>query len=236
MKKTAITTILFMLSSMVASAEMRTWTSKAGTTLEAEFVEVKRDKVVLKTTDGQTKQIPVSKLVKADRVLIAQLDNPFSDQNKPDTKIVEKPVSEAIIELFGDELRDSRKKKVSINTLTDKTIGIYFSAHWCPPCRAFTPQLVDFHNEMTKQGNPFEIVFVSSDRDKSSMYNYMEEMDMPWVALPFGDDHKQALAQKFHVSGIPKLVIIDSAGNLITENGRGDVGNNGEKAFDTWTK
>ena len=22
----------------------------------------------------------------------------------------------------------------------------YFSAHWCPPCRGFTPQLVKFYN------------------------------------------------------------------------------------------
>ena len=24
--------------------------------------------------------------------------------------------------------------------------GLYFSAHWCPPCRKFTPQLVTYYN------------------------------------------------------------------------------------------
>lgn len=42
-----------------------------------------------------------------------------------------------------------------------KVTALYFSAHWCPPCRQFTPQLVDFYN--SKRGTPeeFEIVFVS---------------------------------------------------------------------------
>ena len=26
-----------------------------------------------------------------------------------------------------------------------KIVLIYFSAHWCPPCRAFTPMLKDFY-------------------------------------------------------------------------------------------
>ena len=26
-----------------------------------------------------------------------------------------------------------------------KFVGFYFSAHWCPPCRGFTPVLKDFY-------------------------------------------------------------------------------------------
>ena len=137
-------------------------------------------------------------------------------------------------ELFGDELRNSSEKKVSVDALADKTIGIYFSAHWCPPCRTFTPELVKFHKEMTRKGKSFEIVFVSSDRDRNAMYSYMKEMDMAWLALPFGDDRKSILSRKFQVRGIPKLVIIDTEGNLITENGRGDVSRLGSRAFDQW--
>ncbi|WP_372809154.1 thioredoxin-like domain-containing protein [Pontiella sp.] len=52
--------------------------------------------------------------------------------------------------------------------------------------------------------------------------------------MPFGDDHKGNLAKKYNVSGIPKLVIIDEDGKLITENGRGDVTQKGADAFDDW--
>ena len=66
------------------------------------------------------------------------------------------------------------------------------------------------------------------------MYSYMREMDMPWLALEFGDDHKGALASRYHVRGIPKLVIIDPNGNLITENGRDDVAQRGARAYNEW--
>ncbi|KAK3933257.1 Nucleoredoxin [Frankliniella fusca] len=43
-------------------------------------------------------------------------------------------------------------------------LGVYFSAHWCPPCKAFTPQLVNTYNAVRERGHSFEVIFVSSDR------------------------------------------------------------------------
>ena len=33
---------------------------------------------------------------------------------------------------------------------------IYFSAHWCPPCRAFTPVLKDFYEVKLLESSPFK--------------------------------------------------------------------------------
>ncbi|KAF0930615.1 hypothetical protein E2562_033812 [Oryza meyeriana var. granulata] len=38
--------------------------------------------------------------------------------------------------------------KIPISDLNGKTIGLYFGAHWCPPCRAFTKQLREAYNEL----------------------------------------------------------------------------------------
>ena len=50
-----------------------------------------------------------------------------------------------------------------------KVVAFYFSAHWCPPCRAFTPILKDAYEEYLKESCDIEIVFVSSDRSLEDM-------------------------------------------------------------------
>ena len=106
-----------------------------------------------------------------------------------------------------------------------KVVGLYFSAHWCPPCRSFTPKLAKFYEKISKEGMverpmPLEIVFVSSDRDKRSFDKYLSQM--PWSAVDFSArDIKDKLAAKFGVRGIPCLVLLDAqTGELLTKNGR----------------
>ena len=38
-----------------------------------------------------------------------------------------------------------------------KLVLFYFSAHWCPPCRMFTPMLRDFY-EVGKQESKIELI------------------------------------------------------------------------------
>merc|ERR1719482_393362 len=103
-----------------------------------------------------------------------------------------------------------------------KAVALYFSAHWCPPCRGFTPQLAEWY-KADLQSKGLEVVFVSSDKDEDAFNSYYSEM--PWLALPFADrDAKAALSKKFKVNGIPSMVIVDAqTGELITADGRAAV-------------
>jgi len=126
----------------------------------------------------------------------------------------------ALVELLGPKLA-SRDGEVETSTLEGKTIGLYFSAHWCPPCRGFTPQLAQWYQKDLK-GKGLEVVFLSSDRDEESFKGYFGEM--PWLALPFEDRaRKEKLSKKFQVKGIPTLVLLKSNGDLITLDGRSAV-------------
>jgi thiol-disulfide isomerase/thioredoxin len=223
--------------SETGSSALRTWTSKKGDTIQAAFEKTAYGNVYLKKEDGSVISIKKIALTAEDQAVVDQLAPPAAGSALTTAKKEAAPKApQELYDLFGDKLRTAKNKPVSVDELTDKVIGIYFSAHWCPPCRAFTPQLVKFYDKLKAENKPFEIVFVSSDRSKDAMYEYMEEAEMKWLALPFGDKHKDSLAQKFRVSGIPKFVVLNSKGELISENGRGEVSGDNTKAFDAWAK
>jgi len=127
----------------------------------------------------------------------------------------------ALTELFGAELVTKSGTGSTESLLTGKTIGIYFSAHWCPPCRGFTPKLAEMYKN-TFQAKGLEIVFASSDKDEAAFNDYYGEM--PWLALPYANrELKEKLSKKYKVRGIPSFVILDSDGNTITTEGRDEI-------------
>jgi nucleoredoxin len=98
-----------------------------------------------------------------------------------------------------------------------KLIAVYFSAHWCPPCRKFTPELVDYYNRVAPQHPEFELIFFSLDRSNYAMQNYMVETKMPWPAIDYQKlENKQAI-KKYAGRAIPCLVLLDSTGKVISD-------------------
>jgi len=129
-------------------------------------------------------------------------------------------MSAGMIELFGEKLlgQGGAELKTSEAFEGKGAVAIYFSGHWCPPCKGFTPQLAEWYTANLK-AKGLEIVFVSSDRDEKSFKEYFGEM--PWLALPFADrDRKDALSKKFKVQGIPSVAIVDADGKILNTDGR----------------
>lgn len=143
-------------------------------------------------------------------------------------------MSTTLTELFGAKLLSGEGEVATASALSDKkAIAIYFSAHWCPPCRGFTPFLAKAYSDSLK-AKGLEVIFVSSDRDEAAFKSYFAEQ--PWLALPFSDrKRKEKLSERYGVRGIPTLIILDAAGNIITKDGRSAVSEDPTgKAF-PWT-
>ena len=55
--------------------------------------------------------------------------------------------SKSLSDIIAGSLIDGSGTTIKNPGLENKEyVLLYFSAHWCPPCRAFTPQLVEFYN------------------------------------------------------------------------------------------
>merc|ERR1712039_418021 len=114
-----------------------------------------------------------------------------------------------------------------------KFIGLYFSAHWCPPCRGFTPKLAEMYKSGLK--DKMEIIFLSSDKDEKSFDDYFKEM--PWLALPYAKRaEKELLSDTFGVQGIPSFVVLRPDGTVLSTDGRSKVMSDpkGENLPDGW--
>eukprot|EP01043_Picozoa_sp_COSAG02_P015535 COSAG02_NODE_664_length_18739_cov_11.071567_13_plen_141_part_00 len=48
----------------------------------------------------------------------------------------------------GAALLRKNGSRVNAESLRGKVVALYFSAHWCPPCRAFTPKLKEFYEQI----------------------------------------------------------------------------------------
>jgi thiol-disulfide isomerase/thioredoxin len=94
---------------------------------------------------------------------------------------------------------------------------LYASAHWCPPCRKYTPMLANWYNTVR---NHVEIVFLSADHDANGFKSYFATH--PWMAVDYDDDAREILLGTIEVKGIPRLVVVSgSTGKIIEDNAVG---------------
>jgi len=79
--------------------------------------------------------------------------------------------------LKGDLVQSKGKKLEAFDEAplaSAKYYAIYYSAGWCGPCRAFTPDLVKWYKRNKSKHPDFELIFVSSDRSEEDMASYMK--------------------------------------------------------------
>jgi thiol-disulfide isomerase/thioredoxin len=94
---------------------------------------------------------------------------------------------------------------------------LYASAHWCPPCRKFTPMLANWYKTVR---NHVEIVFLSADHDANGFKSYYATH--PWMAVDYDDDARENLMGTIQVKGIPRVVVLSgSTGKIIEDNAVG---------------
>ncbi|CBJ26110.1 conserved unknown protein [Ectocarpus siliculosus] len=112
-----------------------------------------------------------------------------------------------------------------------KMIGVYVSAGWCPPCRAFSPLLSKWAKE---HKNEFEVVFVSLDKSEQAMRDYITGKG--FVRLPFEpESDRHRAAESFGVQALPTLVVVNGdTGAVVTSWGRSAITKNPNGCLKAW--
>lgn len=141
--------------------------------------------------------------------------------------------------------KDKEGNKVTLEDLKKNThLALYFSAHWCGPCRNFTPKLAKLYNAMVERyknegkEQDFAFIFVSSDRTVEDFKSYYSEM--PWYALDKEAENfaliKATLSSMFGVNGIPSLGVATPDGEIFVKNARGSADSDPEGLAWPWPR
>lgn len=114
---------------------------------------------------------------------------------------------------FTDDLVvvDKNGNESTFGDTKGKYVGVYVSAHWCGPCRNFTPVLTQAYQKAQAEGKDFEVIFSSWDKTPAQFDEYLNEM--PWKAIPYSNEKtRDDVSEVFSVRGIPSLTILDNTG------------------------
>lgn len=125
-------------------------------------------------------------------------------------------LSGELVSLNGGKLEPFEAAKLG----RKKYFAIYFSASWCPPCREFTPSLVQWYKRRQADSDKFDVIFVSRDRSEADMATYMAEDRMEWPAVLFSKRDSTPLSAH-RGRGIPDLVIVDENGSVLSSSYQG---------------
>lgn len=203
-------------------AELATWTNLDGQPMQAEFLGRKGDYVSFRKENGAKYLYPYAKLSEADRKRVDALaskvvatggtvsETPAAAPVRPGE--LASALAGKLVALRDGALTPVPRERV----LGARHIALYYSAHWCPPCRGFTPELVKAYAEIKAKHPDFELVFVSSDQDADAMKGYMKEYGMGFTAVRFDQRGLGALRRPDHERGIPNLVFLDAEGKELS--------------------
>lgn len=197
------------------SADARLWKDVQGKTMDAELIQVVDGSAQLKKPDGMRFSFPIAKLSKEDQDYLKTLETAKDESTQAEIPELEATDLTTWLEQNLVSVKTERVARDKGSRIPQaEYIAFYFSSSWCPPCKKFTPKLVDFYNEHSTAHGNFEIIFVSSDHGKEAMEKHMIDYKMPWSAVEYGES-KDRTVQKFSGKGIPCLVIANRQGDIL---------------------
>jgi thiol-disulfide isomerase/thioredoxin len=176
------------LSLSAEAQEQRTWTSKDGSaTLEARFHKVENDQIIVILPNGRSQALKREFLSEADVEWI----DAFSKSKDQKAAVAGGASADAPIpKALKGNLVDAKGNEVSLGTdgtAIPKYYLFYYSASWCGPCVAFTPDLVRDYKRAKQQVPELEVILVPSDNSADAALAYLKDYRMPWPGLKFSE-------------------------------------------------
>ena len=102
---------------------------------------------------------------------------------------------------------------VTHEALRGKYVVLDFWATWCGPCIKAMPHMKELRAKYRSQG--VELVGVSLDSNRSALQKMVKQDGLDWPHAFDGQGWKNATAQQFGVTGIPRTFLLSPEGEVL---------------------
>lgn len=116
---------------------------------------------------------------------------------------------------------DTNGVPVSLSSFKGKYVLVDFWASWCKPCRIENPNVVKVYQKFSDKN--FTVLGVSLDKEKEPWLKAIEKDKLTWTQVSDLKYWENAVAQLYHVQGIPQNFLIDPQGKIVAKNLRGEA-------------
>jgi thiol-disulfide isomerase/thioredoxin len=119
---------------------------------------------------------------------------------------------------FDLKFTDLNGKEVSVKDYAGKVVLVDFWATWCGPCRAALPEVKETYAKYHTKG--FEIFGISFDKDRDTLKEFLTNEEISWPQYFDGLGWENNLGQRYQISSIPTVWLVDKKGILRDLDGR----------------
>ncbi len=110
---------------------------------------------------------------------------------------------------------DKKGKRYTLKDLRGKAVYIDCWATWCGPCCAEIPYMEKLYAHY-KNNKKVELISISLDDSKSKWEKKINEDKPGWRQFIVNDNFKSKLCQNYDIDAIPRFLMFDKKGNIIS--------------------
>lgn len=107
-------------------------------------------------------------------------------------------------------------QSVTLKDLRGKYVYIDIWATWCAPCRAEVPFLRQLEQAYERKNIYFVSISVDKMANKDKWMSYVKEHHLSGIQLIADKDFNSEFVTQFNVNSIPRFILIDPSGRIIS--------------------
>lgn len=111
-------------------------------------------------------------------------------------------------------LYDANGKTYRLSDFKGQVLYIDVWATWCGPCRKEIPSLKEL--EASYHGKNVRFISISTDKDLQAWKDFLVREKMTGQQFHQADDPKDSMSQKYLVNSIPRFIVIDKSGRIVS--------------------